>query len=177
MKIIFNNILRLFGYQISRFDNSGYKYRETLGKFIDSHQPYGKILDIGSSRESYVKDHYSNVTTLDIEPPADLVADVMAIPLPDSSIDTVCCFETLEHVKNPFKAMEEIYRVLKPGGLFLGSAPFSYELHGEEYGDYWRITRQGWEELLKKFESVQTAPYSGRPNIPGWYMVAAKKSL
>ena len=39
--------------------------------------------------------------------------------LPDNSVDVLCCNNTLNHVENPRHAIIEIYRVLKPGGLFL----------------------------------------------------------
>jgi SAM-dependent methyltransferase len=39
------------------------------------------------------------------------------LPLPDSSFDTVLCWETMEHLNfNPVKFTRELHRVLKPGG-------------------------------------------------------------
>ena len=177
MKDLIQAILRkTTGYQISRFDRSSYVFRDKLAAFIVSSNPHGKILDIGSARGSYLKKHFPNVTTLDMEPPADVVGDVMRLPFPDASFDCVTGFETLEHVKDPVQAMREIHRALKPKGTFIGSAPFSYELHGEEYGDYWRFTRQCWETiLLKDFRDVRVTSYGGRPQAPGWYMARAIK--
>lgn len=48
-----------------------------------------------------------------------LVADAMAIPLPDSSCDTVVCFLVLCSVPEPLQVLSEIARVLKPGGSLL----------------------------------------------------------
>jgi len=45
------------------------------------------------------------------------------IPLPNQSFDIVTCFETLEHITDHKKAIQEIKRVLKPGGLILISTP------------------------------------------------------
>ena len=54
------------------------------------------------------------------------------IPLKDSSVDVLTAFDVLEHIPrqsdtshhNPFiEAMNEIFRVLKPGGLFLAVTP------------------------------------------------------
>jgi len=41
------------------------------------------------------------------------------IPLPDKCADVVVCINTLNHVENPTRVMEEIHRILAPGGLFL----------------------------------------------------------
>lgn len=176
MKNAANSLLRrIFGYQLVKFDPTPYQFREKLVAFIEDERPAGKILDIGSARWSHPKERFRNVTTLDLEPPADVIGSVMQLPCKDGTFDTVFCFETLEHVDDPPRAIREIQRVLKPGGKLIASAPFMYELHGEEYGDYWRFTRQGWEKLLTGFSEKKVIPFSGRKNAPGWYFVSAKK--
>lgn len=176
MKNFINNLLRKTGYQVSRFDTAPYIFRDTLKSFLDENVPQGKILDIGSAQWNYPKEHFKNVTTLDLQPPADVIGSIMELPFDDATFDCVICLETLEHVEEPIKAMSEVYRVLKIGGKFVGSAPFAYELHGEEYGDYWRFTRQCWEKLLmKQFKNISVAPYAGKPLAPGWYVVTGVK--
>lgn len=152
-----------------------YDYRDALHAFVRAHVPQGGILDLGSAPVSFAKSNFSNVTTFDVVPPADVIGDVCAMPFADNAWDTIVCLETLEHVKDPFMAMKEMYRVLKPGGTFIGSTPFNYELHGEEYGDYWRFTRQGWEILLKDFKDPLIRTHAGTKEMPGWYMVKATK--
>lgn len=51
------------------------------------------------------------------------VGDAENIPFTDSVFSTVVCTETLEHLVLPQKALSEIHRVLKPGGIFIGSTP------------------------------------------------------
>lgn len=176
MKNFINNLFRRAGYQISKFDSASYAFREKLTDFLDENVSGTAILDIGSAQWSYPKEHFQNVTTLDLQPPADVIGSIMELPFKDGSFDCIICLETLEHVEDPITAMREVYRVLKPGGKFVGSAPFTYELHGEEYGDYWRFTRQCWEKLLlKNFKNISVKPYAGRTLSPGWYLVTGIK--
>jgi demethylmenaquinone methyltransferase/2-methoxy-6-polyprenyl-1,4-benzoquinol methylase len=46
-----------------------------------------------------------------------LQADAQAIPLADVSVDTVALAYGLRNVKNPRKCLEEIFRVMRPGGM------------------------------------------------------------
>jgi ubiquinone/menaquinone biosynthesis C-methylase UbiE len=49
--------------------------------------------------------------------------DIESMPFADSTFETVVCTEVLEHVPHPESALAEIRRVLRPGGLLLGSVP------------------------------------------------------
>ena len=48
------------------------------------------------------------------------------LPLPDASVSGATSFETLEHVDQPERAMRELARVLKPGGVLVGSIPINH---------------------------------------------------
>ena len=50
------------------------------------------------------------------------------IPFPDASFDCVFCIEVLEHVPNPWGALSEIHRVLRPGGVLALSVPNPYHV-------------------------------------------------
>ncbi|RUL88623.1 class I SAM-dependent methyltransferase [Tautonia sociabilis] len=72
-------------------------------------------------------------------PGVDRVEDVSAMTLADESAGTVICLETFEHVFEVRRAFDEVYRVLKPGGLFILTSPFHFRIHGYP-DDYWRMT-------------------------------------
>lgn len=56
-------------------------------------------------------------TTTDLHSPlADVKADICDLPFEDNSFDVILCNHVLEHIPDDQKAMQELYRILKPGG-------------------------------------------------------------
>jgi predicted SAM-dependent methyltransferase len=63
-------------------------------------------------------------TTTDLESPlADVKADICQLPFADNQYDVILCNHVLEHIPNDTKAMQELYRVLKPGGMAILQIP------------------------------------------------------
>lgn len=127
--------------------------RYLLKKQIKANAHYikGVVLDAGGGDgERYKKFFkFDKYITLDINPEcgADIVGSVEDIPAESGSFDSVISTQVLEHVKNPQKAVEEFYRVLKPKGHCLVTVPQLNELH-DEPNDYFRFTKYGLEEIF-----------------------------
>lgn len=85
-------------------------------------------------------------------PGVDKILDLHNIELQNESVGSVLCLDTLEHVEYPHKALEEIYRILKPGGIVVISSVMDFPIHDYPY-DYWRFTPEGFKSLLKPFKS------------------------
>ncbi|MGY5352279.1 class I SAM-dependent methyltransferase [Wenyingzhuangia sp. IMCC45533] len=63
-------------------------------------------------------------TTTDLfSPLADVKADICDLPFKDNSYDVIFCNHVLEHIIDDCKAMEELYRVLKPNGWGIFQVP------------------------------------------------------
>ena len=63
-------------------------------------------------------------TTTDLNSPlADVKADICDLPFDDNTYDIIFCNHVLEHIPNDEKAMLELYRVLKPGGMAILQIP------------------------------------------------------
>lgn len=62
--------------------------------------------------------HIDGYQSVDLVPPADIIADLtQAWPWPDSSIEEVLAYDVIEHLPNKRQTMNEIWRVLVPGGI------------------------------------------------------------
>ncbi|WP_282043643.1 class I SAM-dependent methyltransferase [Winogradskyella flava] len=63
-------------------------------------------------------------TTTDLlSPIADVKADICNLPFEDNSYDVILCNHVLEHIPDDTKAMQELYRVMKPGGWGIFQIP------------------------------------------------------
>ena len=63
-----------------------------------------------------------------ISPWAKVKLDVQDMPFPQNIFDVILCNHVLEHVPNDVKAMQELFRVMKPGGFGIFQVPMDYEL-------------------------------------------------
>ncbi|MFT7329967.1 MAG: putative SAM-dependent methyltransferase [Roseivirga sp.] len=63
-------------------------------------------------------------TTTDLNSPlADVKADICNLPFEDNTYDIIFCNHVLEHIPDDTKAMQELYRVLKKGGMGIFQIP------------------------------------------------------
>ena len=94
--------------------------RKHLESFLKQHRTESKVLDIGSGGSGYDR-YFPNRLTADIDPERkpEVVADIQDMPFHNGEFEVILCTEVLEHVKNPFLAVQELERVLAPGGALI----------------------------------------------------------
>lgn len=114
---------------------------------------------------------------------ADLLADAHAIPFRAATFDVVFSYAVLEHLYNPFIACSEIARVLKPGGVVVGTVsqgePFhdSY-FHHTSYGLLSVLGRAGLEtsRLWPSYDTLHSLAVMGRyPRVQRWLIEGAHR--
>lgn len=79
-----------------------------------------KVLHFAPEQAFYKRfrkqDNLEYVTTDLNSPLADVKADICNLPFDDESFDVILCNHVLEHIPDDKRAMEELYRIMKPGG-------------------------------------------------------------
>jgi SAM-dependent methyltransferase len=90
----------------------------------------------------------------------DIIADVHYLPLKSNSVGGVISVAMLEHVANPKSAVDEMHRILKPGGHIYAIVPFIFGYHSAP-NDYYRWTKEGVKNLFGSFHEIEIGVYSG----------------
>jgi SAM-dependent methyltransferase len=96
-------------------------------------------------------------------------------PIPDESIGLVLNLESVEHIAYPQKALDEIYRILRPNGLLILTTVMHFKIHRCPK-DYWRFTPDGLEFLLNRFK-ILDCTLEGSSKRPKGVWVTAQKTL
>ena len=79
-----------------------------------------------------------------------IVCDITGVlPFRDQCCDIVFLANVLEHVPAPLALLKEIHRMLRPGGLLIGSVPFLMELHMAPY-DFLRYTHYMLDRMFRE---------------------------
>jgi SAM-dependent methyltransferase len=162
--------------------------RQNVSHFIEEcGQKYDKegvlMLDVAPQDHEGANPYFSKATieTLDIDPGsgatyiADLCENNKSL-IPSNHFDLIVCTEVLEHTLQPFKAAEELERILKPGGLAFVSTPFDFRIHGP-LPDCWRFTEHGLRALFKDFNIVELNGLENEERflMPTHYTLVAQK--
>lgn len=171
-----NYLQRFEGKELSLFDPYYIHYSYLTPDLIQAIHDYanGRVLDVGCGNKPYEKRFPSSVTEYvgcDVEQSSlkkvDKICSATALDFADNSFDTVFCTQVLEHVYGHTQALHEITRVLKPGGVLIGSVPMTWP-HHEEPHDFFRFTRYGLEGL---FEEVGLKKEYIKPNGGKWALL------
>lgn len=137
-------------------------------KVRDEVNPQGVVLDVGGGRlETYLRFmdlSKSELISLDLEftgpqvcNSTEVLGSVTSLPFASGSVNTVLCFNLLEHVFDYRTAIAEIHRVMAEDGVLYGWIPFMFHIHagsdsdansGMAPRDYWRFTDQGLIAVL-----------------------------
>jgi SAM-dependent methyltransferase len=144
------------------FSPALYALTKKILQALEEHA-HGQLIDIGCGDMPFKYHLPKAVTqydTLDIEARTEGVTYIGSVldmyMIKDESYDSAMCFDVLEHVPNPFEAVQEICRVLKKGGILMLSVPHLSRLH-EIPHDYYRYTEFGIRSMLESngFEIIE----------------------
>ena len=129
--------------------------RVTLDRFIRAHASDGRTLDIGAQNGPYAA-FFPNRVALDIRRGSgvQVLGDAQNLGIASEAFDVVLCTEVLEHLREPQQGIDEMFRVLRPGGTLLLTTRFLFPIHDAPH-DYFRFTKYGLRHLLRRFEMLE----------------------
>lgn len=149
-------ISRIFGMDRGRPIDRYY-----IEKFLESHSSdiKGRSMELGDA--TYTKRFGVGVTKADVlhvvagNPEATIIADLTNAELiPSESFDCIIFTQALQMIFDMKAAMSTLYRILKPGGVVLmtthGTSKIARRLGRDDWGEYWRLTAQGVNALVRE---------------------------
>lgn len=152
--------------------NSKSLFRKLQNKIIEKFLAgkLGKIVEFGGSNE-YCYRNFSKTDTYivsNIEGSVDLFEDLRNLTFASNSIDHAICISVLQHIYEFDIAINEIIRVLKPGGECLITNGYIFPVCMEH--DFYRFTPKFWERRLSvenvEFEIIKLGnKYSAVSNL------------
>jgi len=142
-----------------------YMYQH-LREVLRAHNYSGKILSIGHSKELCKFFNLKNSVIVEANYPD---YNILDLSFSDNEFDYVVSDQVLEHIKgSPQQAIDETYRVLKPGGLMILTTCFINPIHGGHL-DFWRFTPEALRLLCKRFSEIIEVAGWGNPYV--WLVV------
>lgn len=133
------------------------------------------VVDLGCGTKPYA--HFFTCTYIGVDPFPDTTSDIQAnaweVPLPDGYADGIILNQSLEHIPRTIETVDEVRRLLKPGGQVFVSVPQAMRVHGVPVpladipiqgitpamatvwkDDYYRFTKYGLLYLFRDFQPV-----------------------
>lgn len=144
--------------------------RGRLARFKASLPADARVLDLGCGDRLGLP----NAIGVDMRPAraAACVGDAHCLPFADHAFDAVVSFAVLEHVDDPRRVIDDVCRVLKPGGRVYLVAPFLQGYHPacESDADYWRFSEAGLRQLCTCFEPLESGVATGPMSSVAWVL-------
>ena len=140
-----------------------FRYYQNIFIMLYGKECNGKIIEIGADQSYGYKHYFPNAKEYlytNLLGDCDIILDVTNMSsIADNSIDTIICISVLEHIWEYQRALDEIERVLKPGGKLLLTVPFGFPIHDKL--DYWRFTRDFYINSFKKQNIISLINFGG----------------
>lgn len=97
-------------------------------------------------------------------------ADAHSLPFRNKTFDLIIFWQVMEYLHDPWQAMSEIRRVLKFGGIIIGSVSFLEPIHGRVFFNF---SQYGLEEILREngFSNILLSPGIGCFPLIRWTWV------
>ncbi|MBU1693116.1 MAG: class I SAM-dependent methyltransferase [Verrucomicrobia bacterium] len=137
-----------------------YKLIQELGRSISFKEPiheFGACPVTGQEDRGRFRDCFPGKVYVGSDlvpgPGVDEIQDLHHLTLKEESLGTALVLENIHHVREPWRAVQEVYRCLQPGGILIMTSVMFFPSHPWP-DDYWRFTTSGMAVLLQPFEQT-----------------------
>lgn len=133
---------------------------------------------IGSGMKQFAGSAEIDLIATDVylSPQVKVVCDGHHLPFKDESFDGVVIQAVLEHVLDPTRVVDEIYRVLRPNGLVYAETPFMQQVHEGAF-DFTRWTESGHRRLFRRFIALERGAVGGPGSALLWSLCSFARSI
>ena len=152
-----------WSYILTYFGKGDSLFRYYQDKVIESVSSdfEGEIIELGGEKKYNTQRFFKNntLTVSNISRDYDAYIDVTQIPFENNTVDNYMMVSMLQHVDNPFQAINEVKRTLKPGGKVLLINAFTHPICDEK--DYWRFGEDAYHSFFEDGFDIEKVFYLG----------------
>jgi len=152
---------------VHRPANHGNEYPGRFEKILADTPPDAIVLDVGGGDRCHSDPRVLNFEYLKFDR-ADFFGDGLRLPIKTGSVDLILSQAVLEHVPEPQRAVDELRRVLRPGGRTWAEFAFMQPLHAVPY-HYFNITPHGADLLFDDWDVLDTGSFGGLAETLAWF--------
>ena len=163
--------------------------RYYIDKFLEENRAdiKGICLEIRDNR--YTGRYGANIEKADVldidksNPDAAIYGDLRSLgAVKNNSYDCIILTQTLQYIDDLKAAVSECYRILKPGGVILATAPTMSRIdpHAEQVKEFWRFTEGGLRYIFEQSfspDKVRTGSYGNIATGLGFWIGQAAEEL
>jgi SAM-dependent methyltransferase len=140
--------------------------RRNLDRLCEENATDRRTLVVHSEDVDYAP-HFPNAFTVTKRPdkPADLHVDLFyreIVQITSESYEVILCTGLVEHVPDPQRLIDDLHRILKPGGKLIISASAVFSIH-EGPNDYFHFTPFSFRRLFADWSRIEMLRGSSQP--------------
>lgn len=179
------SILRRWRSDFYSYNASRYHLAQFVQRAAHSVDKSSIVLDAGAGegmyRSFFDHTHYESTDFYQVTKPygdVSFVSNLAYIPISDKRYDMILLTQVIEHLPDPLRVLQELYRLLKDHGQLWLSGPLFFPEHEQPY-DFYRYTQFGLRYLVEHagFEVLDLQPLEGYGTTVSFQLKSATREL
>lgn len=148
-------IIKVGEAEVETYYGRAHRYKPTSLELMSRASLCARVLDVGGGDRIISLPNFVNFDRFRYSGLVTVVGDAHSLPFKDDIFDLILLEAVVEHLKKPWVAVEEFYRVLRSNGYIYADVAFMQPLHSYP-SHYFNMTREGVKVLFEKFEEVDS---------------------